>query len=387
MQKQNRIAIYLITLGAFTLGMASYITAGLLPLLQADFTVSAGVAAQLVSAFTLAYGIGSPIVVALLPANKQRLGLLFALALLTFANIASALSVGFIGLMAWRVLAGVGAGVYLACGIAAAAALADKNARGKAIAILMGGMASGVVLGVPIGLFLAEHAGWQAALWLTAGLGVLTLLGLLRYLPALPDMAAVAIADKLRLLGDGQVLRVLAVSLLAAVASLGMYTFMTPLLAESGAQLSVTPYLWVWGVGGVAGSFLIGLLTRYRDTHLSFAIMLLLAVALLALPITLAIHPWLMLLPIALWGAVGWALQTPQNNRLIHIRQSQGDGNLAVSLNESALYLGSTIGAAVGGFMLESGISATGLAYAAGAVALMGVAVQVWEIRASRAQQ
>src|SRR3546814_12751054 len=53
---------------------------------------------------------------------------------------------------------------------------------------------------------------------------------------------------------------ILLISLLAAVASLGMYTFNAPLLAdpELGAVRSVTPYLWIWGIGGVLGSFLVG---------------------------------------------------------------------------------------------------------------------------------
>lgn len=55
----------------------------------------------------------------------------------------------------------------------------------------------------------------------------------------------------------------------------------------------------------------------------------------------------LAMVPIAFfWGAVGWALQVQQNNELIRTRETQGNGNLAVALNESALYLGSAIGAA-----------------------------------------
>ena len=80
MQTPNQSPIYLIALGAFALGMASYVTAGLIPMIEASFTVSVAVAAQLVTAFTLAYGLGSPIFVALTPAHRQRTGLLLALA-------------------------------------------------------------------------------------------------------------------------------------------------------------------------------------------------------------------------------------------------------------------------------------------------------------------
>ena len=255
----NSLIVYLIALGAFALGMASYVTAGLIPLIEQSFGVSVGVAAQLVTAFTLAYGIGSPIVVALLPGNRQRNGLLAALGLFVLSNAASALSTDFYFLLAFRALAGVGSGVYLAMGIAIAASL-SSSARGKAIAIIMGGMAAGTVLGVPGGLVLAEKLGWASALWLVTLLGMIAFLGLAWRLPELPSSDAVPLRKKLSLLVDGQVIVVLSVSLLAAIASLGMYTFLAPLMSSSeyGDVDSITPFLWVWGIGGVLGSFLVG---------------------------------------------------------------------------------------------------------------------------------
>ena len=244
--------VWLIAVGAFALGMASYVTAGLMPLIASAFSISLAMAAQLVTAFTLAYGLGSPLVVALLPARAQRCGLLLALGVFVLANGASALAPGFAGLLAWRAMAGIGAGVYLALGIAAAAGVSAPQQRGKAIGVIMGGMAGGTVLGVPLSLLLAQQLGWTAALWLVAVLGALALAGLLWKLPALPEVPATSLRRKLALLADGQVLLILLVSLLAAVASLGMYTFIAPLLAWSaqGTAMSATPFLWAWGVGG-----------------------------------------------------------------------------------------------------------------------------------------
>ncbi len=384
MHTPNQSPIYLIALGAFALGMASYVTAGLIPMIEASFAVSVAVAAQLVTAFTLAYGLGSPIFVALTPAHRQRAGLLLALGLFVIANAASALAESFTALMAWRAIAGIGAGVYLAMGIGASAAVSIPERRGKAIAIIMGGMASGVVLGVPLSLLIAEQLGWQAALWLVTLLGLVAFFGLLLKLPSLPAATATTLSQKLAILGDGHVLVILLVSLLAAIASLGMYTFIAPLLADPayGAVRSVTPYLWVWGIGGVLGSFLIGpLVDRIKGPVLTFAIMLILAVSLFVLPLAAALGTWLVMLPIALWGAVGWALQVPQNNELILARQAQGDGNLAIALNESALYLGSAIGAAAGGFVLLLQMPTWTLAACAGGVAALGALLQIVNLR------
>ena len=349
------LTVYLIAVGAFALGMASYVTAGLMPLIASAFSISLAMAAQLVTAFTLAYGLGSPLVVALLPARAQRTGLLLALAVFVLANGASALAPGFASLLAWRAMAGIGAGVYLALGIAAAAGVSAPQQRGKAIGVIMGGMAGGTVLGVPLSLLLAQQLGWTAALWLVAILGGLALAGLLWQLPALPAAPAISLRRKLALLADGQVLAILLVSLLAAIASLGMYTFIAPLLAWSaqGTAISATPFLWAWGVGGIAGSVLVGpWADKVRPPKLTLFILLLLALALCALPLAAGWSAWLMLAPIALWGAAGWALQVPQNQQLLAVRARQGDGNLAIALNESALYLGSAIGAAMGGLLL-----------------------------------
>ncbi|PHV27995.1 MFS transporter [Janthinobacterium sp. BJB426] len=378
--------VYLIAIGAFALGMASYVTAGLMPMIADAFSISLAMAAQLVTAFTLAYGLGSPLAVALLPARAQRSGLLLALGVFVLANAASALAPGFSSLLAWRGIAGIGAGVYLALGIAAAAGVSAQQQRGKAIGVIMGGMAGGTVLGVPLSLLLAQQLGWTAALWLVTLLGGLALAGLLWKLPALPAAPATSLRRKLALLADGQVLSILLVSLLAAIASLGMYTFIAPLLAWSahGAAMSVTPFLWAWGVGGIVGSVLVGpWADKVAAPKLTCCILLLLALALCALPLAAGWSAWLMLAPIVLWGAAGWALQVPQNQRLLAVRARQGDGNLAIALNESALYLGSAIGAAMGGLLLLLDWSMWLLAAGAAAVAAAALLLQFFVARRS----
>ncbi|ALI04934.1 sugar transporter [Pseudomonas sp. FW306-02-F02-AA] len=382
-------SVYWIAVGAFALGMASYVMAGLVPMIEQAFNVQVAVAAQLVAVFSLAYGIGSPIFVALLPPQRQRLGLLSALAIFVLANMASAVVDDFAALLVCRAIAGLGAGVYLATGITACVAVSEPNGRGRAIAIIMAGMASGTVLGVPFSLLLAELSGWQAALWLIALLGAASWLGLVVNLPALPAGPQMTIRSKLLLLENRNVVSTLLVSLLAAVSSLGMYTFIAPLMTDPayGGIDSVTPYLWVWGLGGVAGSFLITpLVERIEGPVLIFIIMLVLTASLLALPLAAAISPWLAMIPIAIWGCVGWALQVPQNNELISERERNGDGNLAVALNESALYLGSALGAGAGGFLLLLEMPSWTLAIGAGAVAFFGAALQLLKLRTHRSR-
>ncbi|WP_111858075.1 MFS transporter [Acinetobacter sp. CFCC 10889] len=376
----NFLAVYFIAIGAFSLGMSSYITAGLLPLIQHDFNVSITLTAQLVTVFTLAYGLGSPVIVALLPENKQKQGLLSALFIFFIANFISAIAPDFFMLLVSRLLAGIGAGVYLAIGIAIATTVVDPQQRGQAISIIMGGMAAGTVLGVPIGLLISNQLGWQASMYMISVLGGLAFVGLYLKLPIIQNITVQTLREKLKLLSDQRVLKILLISLLAAVASLGFYTYLFPFLNSStfGSVQNITVFLWFWGIGGILGSVLVGgVAKRMSNKKLTSWIMLILSISLLMIPLLALLSPWLTLLPIMVWGAVGWALQVPQNEQLIIEREQKGGGELAVALNESALYLGGAIGAGIGGLIFHFDWSVWYLPVLASFIVFIGFVFQI----------
>lgn len=124
----------------------------------------------------------------------------------------------------------------------------------------MGGMSSGTVLGVPLGVLLAERAGWRATMWVVTGLGAIALTGLAVWLTQVPADPPVPVRARLAALTDRAVLPVVGVSFLAAVASLGLYAYLAPVLESSGGvgEGGVAPYLWAWGIGGILGSVLAG---------------------------------------------------------------------------------------------------------------------------------
>nr|WP_297327391.1 MFS transporter [uncultured Bartonella sp.] len=121
-------------------------------------------------------------------------------------------------------------------------------------------------------------------------------------------------------------------------------------------------YLWFWGVGGVCGSILIGYVVDVYDLKkILFFILSLLFIAFLAVFVFSKINLILIALPLIIWGAVGWALQVPQNNELLKLREQSGDGNLAVGLNQSSVYLGGSLGTIFGGILVSFGASPSSL--------------------------
>ncbi len=357
--------VLVLALGAFALGLDAYVMAGLLPTIAGDLHVSLPAAGQLVTAFTLCYALAAPVFATVLSGKMARPVLAAALVVFTIANALSALANSFPLLLATRAVAGLGAGLYSPLAVAAAASLVPARQRGRGLALVMGGMSTGVVLGVPAGLALASYAGWRSTLWLVTALGTLTLAGLLAWLPTIPTVAPPSIRQRLSMLMDGRVASVVGVSFLAAVASLGLYTYLVPVLGVAGSH--ATPYFLTWGMGGVVGSFGIGsLLDRTSRPFMLVACILgTMALAMLLLPVLAPSTT--VLIPLAFWGAAGWALQVPQQHTLLTARPDHG--TVAVAINGSALYLGSAVGSALGGTVLSSGMRVSLLPVLAGGIA------------------
>ncbi|MFF5716037.1 MFS transporter [Streptomyces buecherae] len=359
--------VSLLALGAFTLGLDAYVMAGLLPVVADDLDTTVSLAGQMVTAFTLAYALSAPLVAGLLTGVRPKTVILVALAVFTLGNGLTAVAPSLALLLASRVVAGAGAGVYAALSTAAASALVPTERRGKALALVMGGMSTGTVLGVPLGVLLAEHASWRATMGLVTALGAVAIGGLAALLPQVPAEPPVPARARLGAITDPAVAPVVGVSFLAAVASLGLYTYLAPVLEAAGDIDGVAPYLWAWGAGGVLGSLLIGPLVDRTGRVRALVAALLTAVGgahLVLAPVAGA--PLLLGAALVVWGAGGWALQVPQQHRLLAV--SARRGTVALALNNSALYLGSAVGSALGGLALAAGLPGDALPWAAAAI-------------------
>lgn len=353
-----RISLVCLSISALALGLCSYMTAGLIPVVSKDFDVSIGLAAQLVTAFTLPYGLLSPVLVGMTGHRDLKKNVCFYLGAFVVANVESVFAPEFYSLIILRAIAGVSAGAFLACGITASTRLSIDEKKGKSVSIIMAGMAIGTVIGVPASLIIADYFGWRSAMIIVSILSGLALLGLYTCLPVLPSTMVKSEKSRFALLYEWPVVRVLLISLFAAISSLGMYTFLSPFVSSINKEACVTVYLWYWGLGGVCGSILIGyFVDDYDLKKILFFVLGLLLLSFLGLILLSHVYLPLIALPFVIWGAVGWALQVPQNNELLQIREDEGDGNLAVGLNQSSVYLGGSLGSMFGGALVSYGVN------------------------------
>ncbi|TAL97779.1 MAG: MFS transporter [Paraburkholderia sp.] len=347
-------------LGTFALGIDAYIMAGLLPGIAAGFQVPASVVGQTVTIFTACYAITAPLFGALTAGKPVRWVLGAALVLFTLANVLSAIATSFTVLLISRAAAGVDAGLFSPTAFSAAASMVSPARRGRALGLVVGGLALGTAVGVPSGLVLAERSGWRSALWLIVVLGGFALAGVVLGMPEIAATPPPSFRQRIAVLVDARVAMTIAVSFATSAASIGLYTFVAPLLHTAAGVTNALPYLWMWSLGGLAGVYFCGVLidaTGSPEWIMSLVLLLMLAVfASLAgaLP-----HRASAFALFGIWGIAAWSSQAPQQHRLLSLHPDKG--SIVVALQSSAHYLGSAAGTALGGLALASGFSLTQL--------------------------
>ncbi|MEP9382490.1 MFS transporter [Nocardioides sp. KR10-350] len=360
-------------MGTFALGLDAYVLTGLLPGIGSSFGTSPAAAGQVVTGFTVAYALGSPVLSVLSARASRRTVLLVALGIFAAANLASAAAPDLWVLISARVVAGAGAGLYAPSAAAAATGLVAREQRGRALAVVLGGLTIATVLGVPVGLLLGVHVGWRATLLLVAALALAAGAGIAVLLPPITAPPPPGLRERFAALGDRFVLGRVTVMLVLGIANLGLYTYLATVLHHS-AQVTTGQlplYLLVWGVGGGVGNTLIGwLLDQGRDAGQLLTITIcLLAVALCLIPV-LATGPVGVALVLFAWGFAAWSLQVPLQYQLTTTVPEHAA--TAVALLASAVYLGSAIGSAGNGILLDATSTAV-LPLAAGALALVAL--------------
>ena len=363
--------------GSVALGLDAYVVAGLLPAIASSMNARESTVGLGVAAFTGAYAVAGPLLAGR-AGRRSRRSLILSLLVFTVANLATALSSTVVVFLVTRIVAGAAAGVYSPLSSAVAAELVGEERRGRALALVLAGLAVGTVFGVPIGLELAHRWGWRAAILLIVAIGGASLVGVAVQGGELPGIPASGAGDRLRSIARPKNLLTVTVTLLTGVASLGLYTYMTVILSVGSLATHQTLAIWVWGVGGAVGALGIGrLMDRCNPLRLSVTILVGLICALLGM--TQGQTVWLLVASLFVWGMCGWASLAPQQHILL--QANPADGATAVAANASANYLGSALGATAGSLLVAAQAAPTVLCSSAAAVAGMALLCQLYRQR------
>jgi predicted MFS family arabinose efflux permease len=331
--------------------------AGLLPALARDLNVGLPAAGHLVTAFSLAYAIGAPVMAVLTAGLERRRLLAAAMGGFALANLLAALAPGYTGLLAARLLLALSAATFMPAASGYAAALGGPERRGRALSTVTTGLTLAIIAGVPLGVLVGQGFGWRATFFGVAGLAAISLLGILTRLPRQPPGVTAGLGERLALAKRSDILAVLLTSVLTVAATFTVYTYLSAFIASVaglGPQ-ALAPVLLGFGLASAVGSQFSGSAAdrwgARRTVIVGGGLALL---AYLAFSLSAALEPpraMPVVLPaILLWGLASWGLITAQQARLVALAPELAP--VSLSMNSSAIYLGSALGAAAGALVV-----------------------------------
>jgi predicted MFS family arabinose efflux permease len=373
--------LYLFGLVNLVIGTAAFMNAGLLVPMAQSFGVGVGAVGQATTVYSLATALLAPAFLVATAGLAPRVALAIALTLFALGNLATALAQDLTTLLAARVLMGCGsAATALMAGLAVAAAPVER--RAQALSIVFVGMSLSYVTGIPLATWVGLGWGWRLPVWAAVVLTLLAALALWKALPAqrTGGVTGPSLRGAAALLRQRAVLAVFALTLVYFIAIFSVFSYMGPVLKslkpmEPGALSAV---ISLFGVAGVVGTLSGGRAADRLGPRRSLTVSLSgLSLCLVLLPLT-AGHLWAMLAVLMVWGVCGFSMMAPQQVRLAQL--AGPDTPLALSLNNSMLYLGIALGAAVGGAALTH-LEARYLPWVGAPFALVALGWMRWSTR------
>jgi DHA1 family inner membrane transport protein len=341
------LALATLFMGMFVLGSAELLAVGVLDLIAADLRVSIPAAGTLVTAYALGLAIGGPILTALTIKLHKRTILLGTLLLFILGNLAAVLTDSYPLFLAARTITGALQGLFIAAAFAVGVAVVPAHRMGRAIAVVISGVAVSAALGVPLGTLVGQALGWRGSFTAVVVLAGVTLIATLAFVPAVPGAGAGA-GNQARHAFAPRVLAVLALTALVFASLYAALTYIVPFLDSvtgiSGALISV--FLLAFGVATAVGSFGGG---RFADQNAAGTVIVATigsAVCLLALHLvgTVALLVAVVLLA---WGLFSFGMVPSLQYRVVSL--AGPGGALAQSLPASAANIGIALGSVAGG--------------------------------------
>ncbi|WP_144522582.1 MFS transporter [Bacillus pumilus] len=350
---KNKTVVYLLALAAFLIGTIEYIITGIIQMVADDLHVTTSAAGLLVTSLALSAAIGAPIVIALTINIDRKKILSWMLMIFILSNVITSVSHSFEMVMMTRVLQGISGGTAIVVAMAVATRLVEREKRGTAIGIILMGLSSSLVLGVPIGTFLSSLIGWKA---LFAAIGLITLIPLIvvyRRIPSMKEQEPVTLRMQLSILKDKRILLAVAVTLFYVGGYSMLFTYLTPFL-QASANLSITEIsgiLLLAGICSFLGSSLGGVAADKKGPIFTIFTGIILQIIMLILLAFVTGNLVIMMAVIMIWMIATWSTSPAQQLYLVTLVPKSPD--IALSVNTSFIQFGFALGSGVGGFVLS----------------------------------
>jgi predicted MFS family arabinose efflux permease len=337
----------------FTLVTSEFLPASLLPLMAGDFGITEGVAGQVVTATALVGMVAGPAMGVLFPRLDRKRLLVGLLVLALLSNLLTAVAPSYALVVVARLVLGIAIAGTWSMALAVASHLVPPGQLGRAMSVVNIGVAGATVAAVPLGAFISSFAGWRAVFWAVAAATAVAIVLFVVLMPAVPARAGGGVRTLVAVLRSRVVLVGLVGLAILVAGHFGSYTFIrTAAEGVSGiTPAAIAILLAVYGVGGLLGNVLAGLVA---DRHLAVVMVtvpLLIALGIVGFSLSSG-SVVLVFVAVALWGAGFGAVPTTSQTWISRAEPSRVEaaGGLVVATFQLAIALG----AALGGGLLDA---------------------------------
>lgn len=251
---------------AFAAITTEMLPVGLLPVIAEDLGVSEARVGLLVSGYALVVAVGSIPLTALVVRWPRRRVLGALLGMYATSNAVLATTSDYWVALGCRLLAGLAHAAFFSVVVAIAIGAVSARQMGRAVAVVNGGNAVALSLGVPLGTALGTALGWRWAFAVAAVVLVGIAAAAVAVLPRAAAPAASAThVPVLTAARGGPLLVVAATVMLLTLGHYTVFTYVSPLLIASGVgREAVSLVLLGYGIAGIVGLVLSGVVV---DRH------------------------------------------------------------------------------------------------------------------------
>ena len=389
-----RLALLALALGGFGIGSTEFVALGLLPNIAHDLLpalyaqsheAANAQAGWLVSAYALGVVVGAPTIAAF-SARFPRKNLLVVLAaVFTLATVASALLPSFGFVLAARFVAGLPHGAYFGIASLVAASMMGPGKRGAGVAYVLSGLTIANVVGVPAITALGQLAGWRVAYLAVASIFAVTFVALAMLLPKQAGNPDATMKRELAAFGRSQVWLTLLTGAVGFGGFFAVYTYIAPIATDvTGLTPALVPIvLVVIGLGMTVGNVLGGRFADRSVVRTIFGFFGLFAVSLAGLALTAQTAAGLFVF-VFLIGVAASGISPAIQTRLMDVA---GDSQtLAAAANHSALNIGNSLGAYLGGVTIAANLGYISPVWIGLILCAPGIALAAWSVLLQRSR-
>ena len=376
------VAIWMLAIGAFAIGMTEFVIMGLLPNIARDFDVTVSQAGQLITGYALGVAIGGPILVMLTIKWNRKYLLLVLMGIFILGNIAASLSPTYGFMMTSRIITSLAHGSFFGIGSILAASMVKPAYKASAMALMFMGLSLSNILGVPFGTLIGQNFGWPMTFIIISIIGAMALIGIIFFVPMTKKQEATSVKTELKILKEKRLWLTLAVTLFGFSSVFAYFTYISSVLIEvSHIQENLISYLLIiFGVGVTLGNIVGGKLADW-NLNKALKIIFIMFILYFILLYFIQMNGILMVAGVFCFGLIGFSMSPSLQYKSTLI--SQEAPTLASTLNQSAFNLGNALGAFLGGVVVTN-LPIASLSLIAPILTLIGLIFLVISIRVEK---